>query len=79
MRNPSSIVKGIKGKIKIFAGIATSERLPILYKNKWQNKIYAAVVTEKHLSNQNALSPKENIFQSFGVKYITPTVAIKDN
>ena len=30
VRNPKSIVAGIKGKIKILAGNATSERLPIL-------------------------------------------------
>lgn len=46
VRNPSSIVKGIKGKTRMFAGKATREKLPILYKIKGKTKIYAALVTE---------------------------------
>ena len=36
---PRSIVKGINGKIKTFAGNATSEKFPILYKIKGKTKI----------------------------------------
>ena len=79
VKKPSIIVKGINGKTRMFAGSATKDKFPILYKIKGKTKIYAAHVTEIMSRNLNLSVTHIKYFSILGARNITATVAIKES
>lgn len=79
VKNPIIIVKGIKGSIRIFAGKATRDKLPILYKINGRTKTYAAKVTETTSRKPKRLVTQAKYCSVLGARNITATVAMNDN
>lgn len=75
---PKSIESGTSGAISMFAGIDTSETIPILYATNGSTEIFVATVAET-TSRSDLVLIQVNHKDTTGVQYIRPNVAINDN
>ena len=74
-----SIVSGIKGKIKIFTGRETIDKIPVEYRSIGMTAMVAEIVVATNSRNLNRAGKNFTHLITFGVINKTPAVAINDN